>query len=197
MGSKLNDSQQAQSDPQNTKQADQLIAEALENPEVSPALKAVLSPIVWYLQRLQHEIDLLTAPVRWIESLRDKAQAQTADRKAWEDFRREAKIRPRIKDKIRRWGGSQQHGSVIWVTPAQKPWQAYNGWSRVADAQDGPMGENHMTLWANPSLRAVAIEHEDGRAFIEHLPSTARFTEKMQSFQEITRNHAKDQEAER
>ncbi len=173
------------SPPQSAVEAETLIAQALESPDTSPALKAILTPVAWYLHRLQREIDEITAPIRWIQGLKEKAVEQAAELKEWETFRKRAKVHP--------FGEGERH-STIWFT---RHWQAPEGWSRVADAQDGPMGENHMVLWANPSLKAVAIEHEDGRAFIEHLPSTARFTEKMQSFQEIARNRHQGQEEER
>ncbi len=162
--------------PQSAVEAETLIAQALESPDASPALKAILAPVAWYLHELHREINDLTAPLRWVQSLKEKAVEQATELQEWNAFTKSAHAHA---------FHPGRHGSTIWFV---RKWPAPEGWSRAAELPQ-TMKENRMTLWANPSLRAVATEHEDGRAFIEKFPSVTRFTEKMQSFQK--------QEAER
>ncbi len=155
--------------PTDYQSADVLIDEALANPDLNPALKAALWPVQWYIGRLKHDIEILKAPVQWIESLREKGEAQTQKDQMWQRTVKQADLQP---------FDSGENNSQIWVT--QKPWQPDPRWVPIADEAAWHSQEG-LRVWSNPSLKAMAMEHENGVTFVERYPTQAAFIQKLGS----------------
>ncbi len=154
--------------PTDFKSAEALIDDALQNPELSPAVKAALAPLQWYVNRLKHDIETLKAPFKWLESLREKVEAQSQKDQAWQRTVKSAELRP---------FDVSEDGNRIWVT--QKPWQPDPRWVQIADEAAWHQ-EKGVRVWSNPSLRAIATEHEGGSiSFVERYPNQAAFIQKL------------------
>lgn len=160
--------------PADYQSAAALMEEALNNPELSPAVKAVLSPFQWYVNRLKQDIDTLQAPLRWLESFREKVEAQQQKDAAWQRLVQAAELRP---------FDAEADGRRVWVT--HQPWQPGPGWVQVQDvAADSAYADHHITVWANPTLRAVATEDRtSGTTFVTRFPSQAAFIQQLHALQ--------------
>jgi hypothetical protein len=61
----------------------------------------------------------------------------------------------------------------------QKPWQPDPRWVQIADEATWHQ-EKGVRVWSNPSLRAIATEHEGGSiSFVERYPNQAAFIQKL------------------
>lgn len=148
--------------------AEVLIGEAMKSAELSPAVKAALAPFQWYVNRLRQDIETLQAPLRWLESFREKVEAQAQKDAAWQRLVRTAELRP---------FDVGADGSRVWVT--RKPWPPGPGWVLVADDAAWREQEHGLRVWSNPSLRALATEHAHGPTFVERAATPAVFIQKL------------------
>lgn len=161
--------------PESTPSATALGAEVLGDPDLHPALQAALKPIQWYLGRLKQDIDRLKAPVAWMDAVREKMAAQAQKDQAWTETVQEAGLRP---------FESGAEGVTVWVTT--KPWHPDATWVVSADAPWD--GEHGGTVWANPTLRALATEHTGaGSTFVERYPTQAAFLHQWDALHAPTR----------
>lgn len=156
----------------NAEEAQNLIAQALENPDLHPAAKAALWPVQWYLRELQREIADLQAPLRWVTALKDRVLAQNDQDRQWATCVESAGMAP---------FGPGPHGSRVWTT---RTWRPSGDWVRVQDVlEESAPSDAAMTVWANPRLQAVATVHAGGLTFVERYPSAAQFAAKLRECQ--------------
>lgn len=150
-----------------------LIEEALGHPDFHPAIQVALKPIQWYIGRLKRDMDRLKAPVQWMDTVREKIDAQAQKDRAWADTVQAMELRP---------FGNGADRTTVWVT--MKPWHPDATWVAVSD--DAP--RDGVTVWANPTLCALATEHEgEGSTFVERYPTQAAFLHKWDALHTPTR----------
>lgn len=158
--------------PTSAAEADQLIAQALANPDLPPATRAVLAPVRWYLNRLQRQYDALTAPLRAVHRLVEKFQGQQQLDDAWRALERAMALRPFAHE-----SGAEVFRSrhATWRPPATQTW------AQMAQPTDAPLPANRLTVFINPEMRGVAVCREDGGVFVERYARQAHFVARIKA----------------
>lgn len=155
--------------PEDSRHAEALVAEALQHPDLSPALRSLLAPVHWYLQRWHRELAAIRAPFHWIGQLRETVVAQDQQAQAWQHTVQDSGLRP----------FGEGAAGPVWVTHAA--WPPDKTW--VVLESEG----HEVHHWANPTLRAVATAHPDGTIFVEQCRTQSAFLQQLDQWQPLSR----------
>lgn len=150
--------------PASAQEADQLIAAALKQPDLSPAAKAALGPITWYIKELQRELDTLRAPIRWLQSLRTRLETQNTQEAQWAELVTQCALHslPSVAPE-----------PAVWATQTWNP-PPNQLWVPLASADPSPR-------WVNTTLKSIATEHPGGQVFVERWSTTDLFVGHLRS----------------